>query len=635
MIKEFVIEAIESPTFGGRSFGNIGRYERLMGYAVGAVDPADEHNAGIVNIDKAPCNEEGQVEYKSEICILRPIDPAKANGWLFYEVLNRGSKRAVCRVNTAPAVNHSETEDVAGNGFLMEQGYTLLWSGWQDDVKIGNDRMRAYYPVALDGECALVGRVLDETIDDTNAATFTKELIYPAAALDINDADLTVRVHERDERQRPAGLSWHYRDEYHIEITRPNDPVFDAGAIFEFIYTAKDPKVTGLAFALHRDIADFLRSGEPDAVGNVNPLNSSPPQRLMLFGISQSGRFVRDFLYQGFNEGPDGEQVFDAVVPVIAGSRKTQINMAFAQPGRYQRQHEDHNYPGDQFPFAYSELTDPISGKTDNLLAKCRATNTTPKIMHFDTETEIWSARASLVATDCEGKDILQPDDVRIYLASGIPHGWAVPPNGTAMQLPDNELCYGALIRPLLVALKDWVEHGVDPPPSCFPSVSDGTLVRPMLAGYPELPGFAFEGTINELTLMDHSTIPPQEGTAYPVLVSTVDGDGNATAGLRHPVLQVPHATLLGWNLRAEGYAKGDLYSSIGGKVPLAKSKAERLAKGDPRASIEERYASNADYVAKLRQVCDTMVTDRLLLSGDGDRIVAAAEAGENVLTAA
>ena len=239
------------------------------------------------------------------------------------------------------------------------------------------------------------------------------------------------------------------------------------------------------------------------------------------------------------------------------------------------------------------------------------------------------------MATDCEGKDILQPDDVRIYLASGIPHGWAVPPNGTAMQLPDNELCYGALIRPLLVALKDWVEHGVDPPPSCFPSVSDGTLVRPMLAGYPELPGFPFEGTINELTLMDHSTIPPQEGTAYPVLVSTVDGDGNATAGLRHPVLQVPHATLLGWNLRAEGYAKGDLYSSIGGKVPLARSKAERLSKGDPRASIEERYASNADYVAKLRQVCDTMITDRLLLSEDGDRIVAAAEAGENVLTAA
>ena len=635
MIKEFVIEATESPTFGGRSFGAVGQYERLTGFAVGAVDPADPRNAGIVNLDKAPRNADGFVEYKTDICILRPVDPAKANGWLFYEVLNRGSKRAICRVNTAPAVNHSDTSEDAGNGFLMEQGYTLLWSGWQDDVKDGDGRMRAYYPVATDGEQPLVGRALDETIDDTNAKTFTMELIYPVAALDATDARLTVRVRERDARQQPAGLAWRYLDERHIEITRPDDPTFDAGAIFEFIYTAKDPRVTGLAFASHRDIANFVRSGVPDASGNANPLEAAPPRRLMLFGISQSGRFVRDFLYQGFNEGPDGRRVFDAAVPVIAGSRKTQINMAFAQPGRYQRQHEDHNYPGDQFPFAYSEVTDPISGLADNLLAQCRATNTTPKIMHFDTETEIWAARASLVVTDCDGNDIAQPDDVRVYLASGIPHGWAVPPNGTAMQLPDNELCYGALIRPLLVALRAWVEEGVEPPPSCFPSVAEGSLVPPLSAGYPEVPGFAYAGTINGLTLMDHSTIPPKEGAAYPVLVSTVDADGNATAGLRHPVLQVPRATLLGWNLRSEGYAKGDLYSSIGGKIPFAETKAERLTKGDPRPSIEERYSGDEDYVARLRQVCDAMIVDRLLLPEDADRIVTAAEAGGNVLTAA
>lgn len=635
MMKEFVIQETESPTFGGRAFGTVGQYERLTGYAVGAVDPDDPRNTGIVNLDKAPRNADGHVEYKVDICILRPVDPAKANGWLFYEVLNRGSKRAVCRVNSAPAVNTSSAAEDAGNGFLMEQGYTLLWSGWQDDVKGGDGRMRAYYPVATDGDAPLTGRVLEEAIDETNAKTFTKELIYPAASLDPAGGSLTVRAREREPREARDGLSWHYLDDRLIEITRPGDPAFDAGAIFEFIYTAKDPRVTGLAFASHRDIACFLRSGVADAAGNENPLAPAPPSRLMLFGISQSGRFVRDFLYQGFNKAADGARVFDAAVPVIAGSRKTQINMAFAQPGRYQRQHEDHCYPGDQFPFAYRELTDPISGETDNLLARCRDRGTTPKIMHFDTETEIWSARASLVVTDCEGNDIEQPDDVRVYLASGIPHGWAIPPNGTAMQLPDNELCYGALIRPLLMALKDWVEDDVAPPDSCFPSVAAGTLVEPMVAGFPELPEFAYEGTINGLCLMDHSTIPPVEGPAYPVLVSTVDADGNANAGLRHPVLQVPRATLLGWNLRAKGYGEGDLYSSIGGKMPFAETRAERLTRNDPRPSIEERYPTNADYVARLRAVCDAMVSDRLLLPEDADRIVAAAEAGGNVLTAA
>ena len=634
-MKEFVIEATESPTFGGRSFGDVGPYERLTGYAVGAVDPNDPCNAGIVNLDKAPRNGDGLVEYKVDICILRPVDPAKANGWLFYEVLNRGSKRAVCRVNSAPATNTSGKPDDAGTGYLMEQGYTLVWSGWQDDVKHGDGRMRAYYPVATDGDAPITGRVLDETIDETNTKVIAKELIYPTASLDKDSATLSARVRERDRRRQPPGLDWRFVDETHIEITRPDDPAFDAGTIFEFVYTAKDPRVTGLAFASHRDIACFLRGGRPDGVGNANPLADAPPQRLMLFGISQSGRFVRDFLYQGFNEGLDGARVFDAAVPVIAGSRKTQINMAFAQPGRYQRQHEDHCYPGDQFPFAYRELTDPISGRTDSLLARCAATGTVPKIVHFDTETEIWSARASLVVTDCAGDDIAQPDDVRVYLASGIPHGWAIPPNGTAMQLPDNELCYGALIRPLLGSLKDWVEKDIPPPPSRFPSVAAGTLVSPDKAGFPALPEFPYEGTINGLRLMDHSTIPPGEGPAYPVLVSTVDADGNADAGLRHPVLRVPRATLLGWNLRAEGYGAGDLYSSIGGKISFAETKAERLTKGDPRPSIEERYPAHGDYVARLRAECDAMVAEGYLLPEDAARILAAAEAGGNVLTAA
>ncbi len=472
-------------------------------------------------------------------------------------------------------------------------------------------------------------------IDELGADRFGTELTYPAASIDGENGTLTARVRERDERQRPTGLDWRYVDDRHIEITRPSDGSLGAGTIFEFVYTAKDPVVTGLAFASHRDVASFLRGTEPDGTGRPHPLAEAPPQHLMLFGLSQSGRLVRDFLYQGFNESLDGEQVFDAAVPVIAGSRKTHMNDAFAQPGRYQRQHEDHCFPGDQFPFAYRELSDPISGKTDSVLARCDETGTTPKIMHLDTETEIWSARASLVVTDCEGRDIEQPENVRVYLASGVPHGNPTEPNPAPMQMAHNELSYGAIIRPLLVALRAWVEDGTPPPASCFPSVAAGTLVQPEEAGYPKIPGLTFAALLNGLHLMDHSHVPPREGAAYPVLVSAVDADGNAVAGVRHPVQRVPRATLLGWNLRAAGYGEGDLYSSIGSRIPFAETRAERMAEGDPRLSIEERYASNEDLAARLRSVCDEMIATRLLLPEDAERMLAAVLSGGNVLTAA
>lgn len=633
-IKELVIAETQSPVYGGRSFGDVGAYERLSGHVVGALDPNDPKNAGIVNLDKAPRNSDGLVEYKVDLRILRPLDRAQGNGWLFHEILNRGSMRAICRANSGPAVNTMDNPDEAGTGFLMNEGYTLVWTGWQDDVARDAGKMRADYPIATDGDAPITGASLEEFINESNDRVFIGDLTYPAATLDQAGASLTVRLRERDDRQTPTDLSWRYLDDRRIEITRP-DGDFDGGAIFEFIYTAKDPTVVGLAFASVRDIAGYL-CGTDDG----NPLaqdGAAPPERAMLFGLSQSGRFIRDFLYQGFNEALSGGPVFDAAVPVIAGSRKTFLNQAFTKAGRYQRQHEDHNYPGDQFPFTYRTLSDPISGLTDGILARGDAAGVTPKIMHLDTETEIWSARASLVVTDCEGRDIEQPDNVRVYLAAGIPHGWAVKPAVGAMQNPDNEITYSALLRPLLVAMKAWVEDGAAPPPSCFPSVGAGTLVSPDRdsTGFPEIPGVVYSGLVNGLRLADHSVIPPREGAAYPVLVSTVDSDGNGNAGLRHPALRAPRATLTGWNLRAEGHAEGDIYSTIGSRIPFEDTRAERLAKGDPRPSIEERYADNAAYAAQMRAVVDDMTAEGLLLAEDADRIVAAAQIGNNVLTAA
>ena len=629
-IKKIIIDEIQSPAYGGRGFGEVGAYERLSGTVIGAIDPDDSKNAGVVNLDKALRDSNGLVEYEVDLCILRPIEPAKGNGWLFHEILNRGGKRAICRANSGPVTNFTDAPGDAGTGFLMNEGYTMVWTGWQDDLDREEGRMRATYPVATDNGAPVTGRCLEEYINESNDPVFIGDLSYPAASLAGDDVTLTVRRLERDARQTPPGLSWRYLDDRRVEITRPDG--YDGGAIFEFVYTARDPSVYGLAFASVRDIAAYLCAAHGD-----NPLTqngAAAPERAMLFGLSQSGRFIRDFLYQGFNEAMGGGAVFDAAIPLIAGSRKTFINQAFSQAGRYQRQHEDHNYPGDQFPFGYRELHDPVSGRTDSILARCDAANVTPKIMHLDTDAELWSARASLVVTDCDGVDIEQPENVRVYMAAGMPHGAAEPSPG-ATQQPANEISYSALLRPLLVSLRAWVETGATPPPSCFPSIGAGTLVAPDKTGFPNIPGVTFTGVVNGLHLADYADIPPREGAAYPVFVSTVDADGNGDAGLRHPALRVPRTTMTGWNLRAAGHGEGDIYSTIGSSIAFAETRAARLSAGDPRPSIEERYPTNDVYVAKLQDAVDEMVAEGSLLAEDGARIIDAARAGGNVVTAA
>lgn len=633
-MREFRITSRLSPAFGGRAFGDIGTYEKLTGYAVGALDPTRPLNAGIGNIDKAPRNADGLVEYKVDICILQPTDPAKRNGWLFYEIINRGIFRAIARVNKGRVTNRMEDPDDAGNGFLMEQGYTIVGSGWQNDVPDNDDHMQAYYPIARnDDGTPVTGQCLEEIINPSNKARFTYDLHYPAA--DTNaPASLTVRQQERDPRQTPDGLSWRYIDESKIEIARPPSGTFDAGALFEFIYTAKNPTVYGLAFAGVRDVASFLLHNETDDAGNPNPLAGDRPRHSLLFGISQSGRFIRDFLYQGFNQSLTSGRVFEAAVPLVAGSRKIFLNAAFAQPGRVQRQHEDHSYPGDQFPFAYRELTDPLSEKTDSVLARCVATDTAPKIMHIDSEFEIWQGRGSLVVTDCDGNDIEQPDNVRTYFLPGIPHGQADAANIPAAALPLNPATYAFLVRALLVTLREWVEDGIEPPASAYPSRNGGTLVPADSLQFPAMPGFSFNGQHNGLCLMDHSTVPPSEGLAYPVFVSSIDRYGNSNAGILHPALAAPKATLLGCNFRAPGHGAGALFSTIGGSVPFSADNQERERTGDARPSIAELYPANDAYAAIVERAAESMVAERTLLRADADTIIAAAKRGEDILSA-
>lgn len=631
-VTELVITDGESPTFEGLRFaGGVGQYEYVFAFARGELDPSDPLNAGIVNIDKAPQNASGNVEYQVDVTILKPVDLRRGNGRIFYDVVNRGNKRALSsRVNGGPNGNDLRLASDVGTGFLMNEGYTIVWSGWQGDVAPGNTRLLADFPIATNADgTPIVGRSREEFIVSNNVSPFVRSLSYPAADLDPTQATLTVRENETDPRQTPAGLAFRYLNDRQIEITRPTSPVFDGGAIYEFIYPAKDPIVMGMGFAATRDVVSYLRFELSDDAANANPLapDGTPSvQKALAIGISQSGRFLRDLIYQGFNQDESGRQVFDGAIPVIAGSRKTFTNFEFAQPGRFARQHEDHLFPGDQFPFTYGILTDPISDRSDGILMRCQATGTCPKIMHIDSDTEMWQARGSLVVTDTTGAHITLPDNVRAYLMAGTQHGPAAVINTGICQQLRNPLNYGPHNRALIAALDRWVTEGTPPPDSRYPTVADGTLVPPdqVSTGFPNLPGVTYNGLVNGLRLTDQSVQPPSEGAAYPVFVSKVDADGNGVAGVRHPLLEVPIATHTGWNLRAAGQAENELCSLSGSFIPFADTEVERLAAGDPRPSLEERFGDHEGYAKAVKRAANELrkqEREGFLLNEDRKRI--------------
>ena len=638
-VVRFELLEVESPTFDGRRFGEVGQYEKLIGLMTLAVDPDDPHNASVVDLELAPRNADGRVEFVAEVAILKPVDLRQGNRRIFYEVVNRGRKIGLGLMNDAPRLNGPTAAADAGNGFLMRQGYTVVWSGWQGDMEPGEGRMGLTVPTLT----AVSGVNREEFIFDHEIDPVVATLSYPTADLDPAKATLTVRPRQHDARVTPADLSFDYlmvlragmwfRSPHQILIERPAG--FDAGAIYEFIHAAKNPLVMGLAFASVRDVTSFLRHRSEDTVGNPNPLSAGGVpliDRVYALGISQSGRFLRDMLYQGFNEDEAGLVVFDGLIPDVAGARRTWVNRRFAQPGRFSLEHEAHLQPGDQFPFAYNILTDAITGQRDGILARCQAAANCPKIMHVDTATEFFQARASLIVTDTNGQPIELPSNVRAYLISSAPHSnpidAVVGPTAHCQQ-SSNPLHAGGPMRALLVALDDWVSRGTQPPASRFPSRREGTLVTPNResVGFPEIPGVAYDGRINELHLVNYGVQPPTEGAQYPVFVPRVDSDGNDGAGIRMPEVEVPVATYLGWNLRRKGHAEGSLCGVTGSTIPFAGTEAERIEVGDPRRSLQERYASREDYARQVADAARRLVEQRLLLQEDAERMISRARA--------
>ena len=611
-----------SPNFEGKSFGGTGQYEYLIGTVEGELDPTLPRNQRITNLDRAPRNARGNVEYKADIQIIKPIDMSRSNHAIVFDVTNRGNKRITgLWVNGGPSVIRPTTAEESGTGWLMREGYTIVWVGWEGLIAPGGNRTAAMFPVARNADgSSITARTTQEFQFGADTGPATATLSYPAASTDRTKATLTVRGLQKDAR-KPLD-SWEFVNDKQIRITKPAG--YDAGAIYEFVYTAKDPIVLGLGLAsISNAVAHLRHANTPD-----NPL-AGAIDRALIIGFSQSGRVVRDLIKEGFNADESGRQVFSGAIAVLAGSRRTNINTQFGITGDYSRQHETHLMTGDQFPFTYEVMTDPISGKTDGILARCRTENNCPKIFHVDSDTEVFQARTSLVATTPDGKPAAFPDNVRAFFIAGSQHGAAnTPTKPDDSETLQNPLRYDMYFRALISAMDDWATDGKTPPASHFPSLQDGTLVPPTSAKaqFPKIPGHHYTGTINELHLVDYSVQPPKEGAAYPVFVVAKDADGNNAVGLRHPFVEVPTATYTGWANRPEGFGKDDLSGLNGSYLPFAKTRAERMASGDARPSLEERYKDHAAYIDAVTKSANAQVQGRILLQEDADRIIAQAK---------
>ena len=647
-ITKLVVDKVESPTFEGRAFGEVGQYEKLTGRAFGVADPKDPVDATIVNIERAPRNAQGLVEYDVDFYILKPIDMTKGNKSLFYDVVNRGNKNLHTTFNVGAGGGNNPTKAAdAGDGLLMNMGYTLVWSGWQGDVLPGGDRQTVRFPIATASSGGpITKKIWTEFVFDT-PSTYTVPVSwdrgpdvkpYPAVESAMSQAALSRRKGTDGESQPIARSDWSFGKCADGKAVTPTnvDVCYPAGFsgdwVYDLVYEARDPMVMGLGFAATRDIMSFLRFDTSDG----NPLvtkssNKNPIEWALGFGSSQSGRFLKDLIYQGFNQDTNGRKVFDGAIPHISGSRKTYTNYEFAMPGRFSTQLEGHHYPGDQFPFTYATLTDSVSGKTDGVLAKCAAQKACPKIMHWDSGLEFWSARSSLVVTDTKGgAEVPIPDNVRLYLFSSTQHGPAAAPAKGICQQLTNPLQYRETQRALMADLFQWVTKETAPPPSRFPSLAKGELVPSLPQsgqGFPAIPGVTFSGRVNHLSVIDYSQLPARHvpGQDYRVLVPKVDADGNDMAGVRSANLLAPIGTYTGWNLRAKGFMEGEGCYLNGSYVPFAQTKAQRSAANDPRPSLEERYGTRQKYVDTISTAARQLVADRLMLQQDAERIIGAA----------
>jgi hypothetical protein len=676
-ITNIVITSKTSPAFNGQSFGSVGQYEQLVGTAYGEVDPRDPRNAIIQDIALAPRNQNGMVAYSMDINILKPVDPAKGSHVLLFDVVNRGSMVIPNSFNVgATAANP------AGDGFLENQGFTMVWAGWQADLvpSPATGRIAMTVPVAHGPGGATITGIVRSEISMLTAAIQTSPIEggfgtasrgYQPVTTNTALATLTQRVHEADPRDPIPGSQWAFGS---CNPTFPNvtpDPPnatqfhlckqggFDPNHIYELIYQGQDPLVLGLGFASTRDFVSFLHHSD----NALNPL-SGAIRHTLVHGTSQSGRYVRTFLDLGFNEDEHGGLVFEGMNPHIAAARIA-MNIRFGQPGRVAGlQHTEHEYPGAESPITWDFYDDPLTRTAGDMLERCHATHTCPKILQTVTDTEYWQSDMSNDTTDSFGfydltvsnfqhaelsmphgggkKDRYLPENIRLYHLASTQHGGyspvgVVPPAATPVcqQLP-NANSYTYNFRAILTALKNWVVDGTLPPDSRYPQIGAGTLVRVGQVKFPVIPGVSAQlgVLLNQRSAYfrgpqfdgaDESGIetvaPPSRIADYTMLAPQVDADGNDIDGVHSLSLMVPLGTYTGWNTRAAGFGESDACDLTGSFIPFPKTAA--TAAGDPRKPIAARYPTTAAYDSAVQAAANALVSQGFLLPADAANAVA------------
>lgn len=621
-------------------------YQQLTGHAYGELDPKLPLNAIITDLEFAPRNARGMVEYVATFTILKPADMAKASGVLLYFVPNRG------RIN------------LTDGGFLADarkQGHVLVASGWQGDIEPADGRETLLAPVAKNPDgSSITGRVLAR-FSDMTAGTSTLPILRGGVAgtadpagLDTSQATLTRRASEDSEVVPLRSADWAFADCGKISFPGTPDPRkiclkggFHPAYLYELVYTAKDPKVYGVGFAATRDLNSHLRYGRQDDTGTANTLSGRITSTVSQ-GNSQSGNFLRSFIHLGFNQDEAGRIVFDGSNPNIA-VRLLAMNIRFGAPSGAAARYE----AGSDGVVWWADYADEARSRPSaGLLNRCRATQTCPKIVETFGSAEFYNLRASpgLAGTRAD-RDIPLPSNVRRYYFPGVSHGGG--PGGFDPDPPPQACCGMApnpnpsrdTLRALQAALVDWVVRGALPPPSQYPRLDRGELASPTQAalGFPTIPGVPLpDGILTPLYEYNFGTQfhyndlsgvitiqPPPIRQILPTVVPRVDADGNETAGVASVLHQAPLGTYTGWNTVAGGFYKGRIRTNTGGYIPFAKTKAERLASGDPRPSLAERYGTHEKYVAQVRAAAERLVRGRFLLQDDADRLIAQAEASK------
>ena len=614
----------------GRAFGLAGPYEKLVGTAHFAVDPDLPQNQIIVDLKLAPRNVHGEVEFSSDFYLLKPVDPSRSNGRLFYEAGNRGSKRILQIFQKASRSADPTTGGEFGDGVLMSRGFSFLWMGWQWDVPDG--RMRMSMPVAVTDGQPITGLVRGNFVGPVGSTALVADRGHRAYSV-VNPASdehvMTVKSLPTDPPIVVPRDRWRFTEPGTVEL----DGGFVPGQIYDVVYLSEGPRVIGTGLAGTRDIVSFFKYEEGDA----NPLPNT--EYALGWGVSQTGRFLRHFLYQGFNEDESGRQVFDGVFDQVGGAGRGSFNHRFGQASRDALQHFNFLFPVDMFPFADTTLTDPLTGVTDGLLRRASNSGTVPKIFHLLTNSEYFNRAGSLIHTDPTGvRDVAPPDTSRIYMVSSGPHivGQFPPaPNPSASflgQASMNPLVYAPVIRALFDALDAWVVDDREPPPSRYPRLADKTLTPPPETGWPEGTGARLPQSPLTALRLDFgpnwssgivSNEPPLIGDPFVQLVPAVDANGNDRAGIRLPEIEVPLATQTGWNYRHPNIGAADrLSSEIGSYFPFARTAAEREQNNDARLSIAERYRDKSDYLGRVTEAALHLVEERYLLATDLPEVI-------------